>query len=101
LLASYEKSVRNAFREVLDALVTHRQAREVGEAETRRAAAYGKAAELAALRHENGLTSYLEVLDARRNLFQAQINGIEARRAQLSAVSDLALALGGGWRTAP
>lgn len=98
LLASYEKSVRNAFREVLDALVTHRQARTVGEAETRRATAYGKAAELARLRHENGLTGYLEVLDARRNLFQAQINGIEARRAQLSAVADLALALGGGWR---
>lgn len=98
LLAAYEKGVRNAFREVLDALVTHRQAREAGEAETRRVAALAKATDLAALRHENGLTGYLELLDARRNLFQARANDIEARRAQLAAVADLALALGGGWR---
>jgi multidrug efflux system outer membrane protein len=97
LVASYQGSVRAAFREVLDALVAHRQAREVGEAETRRVEALAKAAELAALRHENGMTGYLELLDARRNLFQARANGIEARRAQLAAVADLALALGGGW----
>ncbi len=100
LLASYEKGVRNAFWEVLDALVTHRQARETAEAETRRMAAFGKAAELAALRHDNGMTSYLEVLDAQRSLFQAQVNNLDARRAQLAAVADLALALGGGWREA-
>ena len=90
--------MRNAFREVLDALVSHRQARAVGEAEVRRSEALAKAEQIAALRYDNGMSSYLEVLDARRNLFQAQINGIDARRAQLSAVADLALALGGGWR---
>jgi outer membrane protein, multidrug efflux system len=100
LLAGYEGRVRNAFKEVLDALVTHRQARASGEAEARRVEALAKAAELAALRHENGLTGYLELLDARRNLYQARANGIEARRAQLAAVADLALALGGGWREA-
>jgi multidrug efflux system outer membrane protein len=98
LLASYEGSVRNAFREVLDALVAHRQAREVGDAETRRVEALTKAADLASLRYDNGMTGYLELLDARRNLYQARANGIEARRAQLAAVADLALALGGGWR---
>jgi multidrug efflux system outer membrane protein len=100
LVAAYEGSVRNAFREVLDALVAHRQARESGEAETRRVEALAKAAELAALRHDNGMTSYMELLDARRNLYQARANGIEARRAQLAAIADLALALGGGWREA-
>jgi multidrug efflux system outer membrane protein len=100
LVASYQGSVRNAFREVLDALAAHRQAREAGEAETRRAEALAKAAELAALRYDNGMTGYLELLDARRNLFQARANGIEARRAQLAAVADLALALGGGWKDA-
>jgi multidrug efflux system outer membrane protein len=92
--------VRNAFREVLDALAAHRQAREVGEAEARRVEALAKATDLAALRHDNGMTGYLELLDARRNLFLARANGIEARRAQLAAVADLALALGGGWKTA-
>jgi len=98
LLASYEGSVRNAFREVLDALVTHRQSREAGEAEMRRVEALGRAAELAGLRYQNGMTGYLELLDAQRNLFQARASGIEARRAQLAAVADLAQALGGGWQ---
>lgn len=96
-LADYKQTVRTAFREVLDALVAHREARERGEGEARRADALRQAAEIANLRFENGLTSHLEVLDARRNLFQAESNGIEARRAQLAASADLALALGGGW----
>jgi len=101
LVATYQGSVRNAFREALDALVAHRQAREAGEAETRRIEALAKAADLAALRHEHGMTGYLELLDTRRNLFQARANAIEARRAQLAAVADLALALGGGWQATP
>jgi multidrug efflux system outer membrane protein len=99
-VAEYEQTVRAAFREVLDALVAHREARERGEGEARRAESLRRAAELAELRHENGLTGYLEVLDARRNLFQAESNGIEARRTQLAATADLALALGGGWQSA-
>lgn len=96
-LIGYEKSVRLAFREVLDALVAHRQAREVAQAETTRAEALARAAELADLRHRNGVAGYLEVLDARRNLYQAEQARIEARRSQLVAVASLSKALGGGW----
>lgn len=96
-LVGYEKSVRVAFREVLDALVAHRQAREVGEAEAKRAAALTRAAELAGLRYQNGVASYLEVLDAQRNLYQAEQARIDARRAQLVAVASLGKAMGGGW----
>jgi hypothetical protein len=37
------------------------------------------------------------VLDAERNLIQAETNRAEALAAQRSAVSDLVKALGGGW----
>ncbi|MEW5769692.1 MAG: efflux transporter outer membrane subunit [Pseudomonadota bacterium] len=97
-LIAYEQAVRQAFREVLDALVAHRQARELAEAEGRRAEALHGALELADLRYRNGLTNYLTVLDAQRNALQAELNRIEARRAQLSASADLAKALGGGWQ---
>lgn len=97
-LVAYEQAVRQAFREVLDALVAHRQARESAEAEGRRSQALGSALELADLRYRNGLTNYLTVLDAQRNVLQAELNGVEARRVQLIASADLAKALGGGWQ---
>lgn len=99
-LIAYEQSVRQAFREVLDALVAHRQARELAEAEGRRAQALSDAQELADLRYRSGLTNYLTVLDAQRNVLQAELNRIDARRAQLSATADLAKSLGGGWQAA-
>lgn len=98
LLIQYEQSVRQAFRDVLDALVTHRQAREIAEAEAQRGTSLQRAAELADLRHRNGVASYLEVLDARRNLYQARQATLEARRMRLAAAADLAKALGGGWQ---
>jgi multidrug efflux system outer membrane protein len=97
-LISYEQTVQIAFKEVLDALITHRQARETAIAEENRSNALQRAAELADLRFQHGVTNYLEVLDARRNLFQSQQGGIEARRAQLTATADLFKALGGGWQ---
>ena len=100
-LLAYEQTLRVAFKEVLDALVANRQAREAGEAENRRAQALARAAELAGLRYQNGVSNYLEVLDAQRNLYQAEQNRIEARRAQLAATTELFKALGGGWLPRP
>ena len=97
-LIAYEQSLQVAFKEVLDALVIQRQARETGIAEARRVVALKRASELADLRYKNGVSNYLEVLDAQRNLFQAEQGGIEARRAQLAATADLFKALGGGWK---
>jgi len=96
-LLEYERTLRVAFKEVLDALVATRQAREAEAAESRRAQALARAAELADLRYQNGVSNYLEVLDAQRSLYQARQNLIEARRAGLAASSALFKALGGGW----
>lgn len=96
-LIAYEQAVQVAFKEVLDALVTHRQARESGIAEAERVKALKRASELADLRFRNGISNYLEALDAQRNLLQAEQGGIEARRAQLAATADLYKTLGGGW----
>ncbi|MGA7948819.1 MAG: TolC family protein, partial [Thiobacillaceae bacterium] len=99
-LVGYEQAVQQAFREVLDALVAHRQARELGTADQRRASALARTLELADLRYRNGVDNYLQVLDAQRNLYQAQQSAIDARRAQLAASADLIKALGGGWNGA-
>ncbi len=96
-LLAYEQTLRVAFKEVLDALVTSRQAGASEAAENRRAEALARATELAGLRYQNGVTNYLEVLDAQRNLYQAEQNRINARRARLAGVVDLFKSLGGGW----
>ena len=100
-LAAYESTARQAFREVLDALVAHRQTREIWAAEGKRVEALARATQLAESRFNAGAASQLDVLDAQRNLYQAQQNAIDASRARLSAAASLVKALGGGWQVQP
>lgn len=97
-LAQYQASIQRAFKDALDALVIQRKARETLEAETARRDALKASLELAQLRYDNGIASLLEVLIAERALLDAELNRVEAQRAQLSATADLFKALGGGWR---
>lgn len=96
-LAQYQKAVQEAFREVQQALSAQTRAREIFEAETARAVALRDTLRLARIRYDNGLTSQLEVIDAERNLLAADLNRVDALRAQRVAVADLTRALGGGW----
>ena len=96
-LAQYRLAIANAFRDVQDGLVSQREARHQLDAEQARVNALVRAHELVNLRYRNGTASFLEVLDAERNLLQAQVNRAEAERRQRVAVADLFKALGGGW----
>ena len=96
-LAQYQRAIQTAFREVRDALVAQAKAREQLEAETQRVAALSEALRLARLRYDNGIASQLDVLDAERNLLSAELNRIDAVRAQRAAIADLFKALGGTW----
>lgn len=97
LLAQYARTIQNAFKDTLDALVAQRNARETLDAEQARAVALESAYRLAQLRYDNGVSSLLDVLDVERGLLDAELNRIEAQRAQLAATTDLFKALGGGW----
>jgi multidrug efflux system outer membrane protein len=101
LLAQYQSAIQNAFKDALDALVARRKAREVADAEQQRIEALQSAMKLAQLRYDNGVSSLLDVLVAERALLDAQLNRVEAQRAQLAATADLFKALGGGWDGAP
>jgi len=100
-LANYEKSVQNAFADVRTALSAYSAARETAETQTRRAESLGSALKLARLRYDNGVSSLLDVLDAERNLLNAELSRIDALAAQRNAVADLVKALGGGWTQPP
>lgn len=99
-LVAYRRTVQTAFREVHDALVVHRTAREVLAAESTRREHLASALEVAKLRYDAGRTSFLEVLDAQRQLLSAETQRIAAARDTQIAVASFARALGGGWEPA-
>jgi multidrug efflux system outer membrane protein len=96
-LAQYEQGILVAFREVEDSLVAVRTARVQSEAQLQQVTALQSALRLAELRYKSGLANYLDVLVARRNLFEAELSLTGTRRLHLVSVVQLYKALGGGW----
>ncbi|MET0499384.1 MAG: efflux transporter outer membrane subunit [Steroidobacteraceae bacterium] len=94
--AEYAGTVQSAFREVLDALNGQGLIKNVREGSAAQVSALVRATELAELRYAQGDIAYLDLLDARRSLFQAQIDLVAAQRDALLNTVDLALAVGGG-----
>jgi len=93
----YRQTVQTAFREVHDALVVHGTAREILAAESDRREQLYAVLEVARLRYDAGRTSFLEVLDAQRQLLQAETLRIAAARDTQLAIVSFAKAVGGGW----
>ena len=95
-VATYERTVQGAFREVADALAGRRYLAEQVAAQERGTLATRQIADLARKRYREGVSTYLEVLDAERNLFASEQTLIELRRAQVDNLVTLYVALGGG-----
>lgn len=94
--AQYARTVQQAFREVLDGLHGQRLIDSARASNDAQVAALTRATELAELRYKQGDIAYLELLDVRRGLYQAQIDLVAAQRDALLNTVDLALAVGGG-----
>ncbi|MRS88808.1 efflux transporter outer membrane subunit [Enterobacteriaceae bacterium RIT714] len=96
-LYSYEKTVRNAFREVNDSLdAIARYQEQLTELSAQQDVAQ-ETLRIAQNRYRNGYSSYLDVLDAQRTLFSVQTNVVQVKNNLLLAQIDLYKALGGGW----
>jgi outer membrane protein, multidrug efflux system len=74
-----------------------RTARVQSESQQQQVTALQSALKLAELRYRGGLANYLDVLVARRNLFEAELDLTSTRRLLLASVVQLYKALGGGW----
>ncbi len=96
-LVRYQQSIQDAFREVNDALVDQKRSREQLEAQGRQAEALRAYAWAARQRYNIGYTSYIEVLDADRSLFDAELSYTATRGALFNALVALYKAMGGGW----
>lgn len=96
-LLAYQKTVQNAFREVNDALTNQKNSREQLSAQKRQVDALRDYARLARLRFDNGYTSYIEVLDAERNLFEAELSCSQTQGTLFTDIVNLYKTMGGGW----
>lgn len=96
-LAAYQSTVQEAFREVSDALIEYQRSQEYYARQQELTQANRDAANLADVRYEGGVTSYLEVLYNQQQLFDAELTLAQARLNELLSVVELYRALGGGW----
>jgi len=97
-LENYSKSIQNAFREVSDALIGYRKTADQRAQQELLVKALRETDRLSNLRYQGGLDSYLQVLDAERNLFQGELLLAQLGREELLSVVQLYRALGGGWQ---
>ena len=93
----YGRTVHGALREVEDALVSYQRLVEQRAALDRLVAASRERLRLTELRYLGGISSYFEVLDAQRALFDAELSRTQTTGGAYASVVQLYRALGGGW----
>jgi multidrug efflux system outer membrane protein len=96
-LLQYRQVIQNAFRDMEDALADQRHTREQFEAQARQVETLRHYVKVARLRYDNGYTSYIEVLDAERSLFDAELSYTQTQGGLRQALINIYKAMGGGW----
>ena len=95
-LASYEKSIQTAFREVSDVLATRATLGEQLAAQYRLQDNFEQTYQIADARFKAGISNYLDVLDAQRSLFSTQQGILDLELQKIVSQIELYQALGGG-----
>jgi multidrug efflux system outer membrane protein len=93
----YQQTVQNAFREVSDGLIAYERTQEYRRKQEENTQAHRDATDMANVRYEGGITSYLEVLYNEQELFNTELVLAQARLNELLSVVELYRSLGGGW----
>ncbi|HEU4383342.1 MAG TPA: efflux transporter outer membrane subunit [Anaeromyxobacteraceae bacterium] len=99
--AAWRKVVQVAYREVSDAAVSVVKLKAARLEQEKQVKATRESTRLALLRYQGGVSSYLEVLDAQRQQFDAELQLTRTRGTELASVVQLYRALGGGWQEKP
>jgi multidrug efflux system outer membrane protein len=97
-LASYEKTVQTAFREVADALAERRTLAERLDAQRSLLDATSRSFSLSQSLFRSGASSYLDVLDAQRAYYAAQQTLIGLQLTEQTNRLTIYKVLGGGWK---
>ncbi len=96
-VANYRSSILSAFKEFESALISTTKTKEQREAQARRVEAVETYFKLSKIRYDEGYADYLTYLDSVRQLFEAQIDLVQAQNDNFLAAVGLYRAMGGGW----
>ncbi len=96
---NYWHVILKAFKEVEDSLIAYEKNLQLVDEHAIQVRVLKEYLHLAQLRYEEGEIDYLNVLDAERLLFDAQLAQAQSQVDSLNAVVGLYSALGGGWVT--
>jgi outer membrane protein, multidrug efflux system len=94
---NYEQTILNAFKEVNDSLVAYKNSGIELDVQNKQVSILNEYLRFAELRYNEGLVEYLNVLDAQRQLFDAQITQAQTQGKHFLTLVNLYKALGGGW----
>ena len=97
-LAAYKQSILTAVQQVDDATVSYRAQQESLRNLDRALTAAHLSTQLATDAYKDGLTDYLNVLDAERQQFDLQQQYVSAQQIEAESLVGLYKALGGGWQ---
>ena len=98
MLVTYQKAIYNGLREVSNGIISVQKQQEVVDESIKLTAVAQNAYDLSAQLFNAGYASYLDVLNAQRTLYQAQVYQSQEYNKQMQSIVTLYLALGGGWK---
>ncbi|WP_314241246.1 TolC family protein [Empedobacter tilapiae] len=97
-LINYKSKILNASKEVSDALYTYDAAVKKAEYKQKEYQLYNQAITYSEELLNYGMANYLEVITARDNGLNAELNVVDAKLSSLSSMVELYRAVGGGWQ---
>lgn len=97
-LLAYRQTIQVAFGEVSDALIGYQKLHEVRLRQEDSVADLQESVRLSDMRYKGGTTTYLEVLDGQRALYNAELTLAQARGSEYQSLVQLYRSLGGGWQ---
>jgi multidrug efflux system outer membrane protein len=97
-LIAYRQAIQQAFGDVSDALIGYQKLHEVRVRQEDTVKDLQESVRLSDMRYKGGTTTYLEVLDGQRSLFNAELTLAQARGTEYQSLVQLYRSLGGGWQ---
>ena len=97
LVVRYQRAIHVALREVADALAGYRKTADQRAEQQHLVETLEASTRLSRQRYEGGVDNFLQLLDARRNLFRSELDLARLRQQELASIVQLYRALGGGW----
>jgi outer membrane protein TolC len=94
----FEATMIKAFGEVVNQLAKVQNYTTIYELKSKQVKALNDAFEISNLLFQSARVDYIEALFTQRDALDAQLELVETKRQQLTAIVDLYKALGGGWR---